>query len=93
MKKLVFLGLFFTSACFASEWWEAQTKAGGKIVLTLERADYCGKNLFVAYIETSQQDAIYGCWAGINDRIHVRYRDGTVKIYDKEGWEYKNDKK
>jgi hypothetical protein len=40
-----------------------------------------------------QQDAIYGCWVVSNDRIHVRYRNGTVKIYDKEGWVYKNDNK
>ena len=93
MRKLIFFAFFLTSACFASEWWEAKTQANGKIVLTLERADYCGKVLYVAYIETSQQDAIYGCWTGVNDRIHVRFNNGVTKIYDKEGWEYKNDKK
>lgn len=93
MRKLVITLLLLVGSAHAAEWWETPTKAGGKIVLTLEKADYCGKNLFVAYIETSQQDAIYGCWAGVNDRIHVRFNDGTRKVYDKEGWEYKNDQK
>jgi hypothetical protein len=93
MKRLLLPLLFISCAANAAEWWETPTKAGGKIVLTLERADWCGKNLYIAYIETSQQDAIYGCWTGVNDRIHVRFNDGTRKVYDKEGWEYKNDQR
>lgn len=93
MKKLILCLLLATGVCQAEEWWETPTKAGGKIILTLQKADWCPQGFYIAYIETSHQDAIYGCWAGINDRIHVKWNDGNKKIYDKDGWEYKNDKK
>ncbi len=93
MRKLVFTLLLLVGPAHAEEWFETPTKAGGRIVLTFQTADWCPKNFFIAYIETTQQDAVYGCWAGVNNRIHVRYNDGTRKIYDNEGWEYKNDKK
>jgi hypothetical protein len=93
MKKLIFFCVLLANPAFAEEWWEASNQAGGKIVLTTQTADFCSKNSWIAYIETTKQDAIYGCWVVSNDRIHVRYRNGTVKIYDKEGWVYKNDNK
>jgi hypothetical protein len=92
MKKLIFFWVLLANPAFAEEWWETPTQAGGKIVLSVQTADWCPKGFYIAYIETSKQDAIYGCWYPVNDRIHVKYNDGTVKIYDKKGWVYKNDK-
>ena len=93
MKKLIFFSVLLANPAFAEEWWEAKTQAGGRIVLTTQAADWCGKNTLIAYIETTKQDSIYGCWTVSNDRIHVRYNGGTTKVYDKEGWVYKNDNK
>lgn len=93
MKKLILCLLLATGVCQAEEWWETPTTKGGRIILTTQTADWCGKGTLVAYIETSKQDSIYGCWTVSNDRIHVRYNGGVTKVYDKEGWEYKNDQK
>lgn len=87
------LALLICTSAYAEEWWETPTTKGGKIILTTQSADWCPKDTFIAYIETSKQDSIYGCWTVSNDRIHVRYNGGFTKVYDKEGWEYKNDKR
>jgi len=93
MKKLLAILLFASLPALADEWWEVPTQAGGKIVLTTQTADWCAKGFFIVYIETSKQDAVYGCWTTANDRIHVKFNDGNFKIYDKEGWVYRTDKK
>ncbi|CAB4157972.1 hypothetical protein UFOVP687_43 [uncultured Caudovirales phage] len=94
MKKLIFCVLLANPIFSqAEEWWEARTQAGGRIILTTQTADWCPKNFFIGYIETTKQDAVYGCWMVSNQRIHMKFNDGTIKIYDKEGWVYKNDNK
>lgn len=87
------LVLFLCGSAHAEEWWEANTQAGGKIILTTQTADWCPKGFYIGYIETTKQDAFYGCWATSNERIHMRFKDGTIKVYDKEGWVYKSDKR
>lgn len=93
MKKLLLSLLFVASCAHAESWWETPTEAGGKIILTMQSADWCPKGFYIAYIETSTQDAIYGCWYPVNDRIHVKWNNGWNKIYEKEGWLFKNDNK
>lgn len=94
MRKLIVCVLLANPIfSHAEEWWEARTQAGGRIILTTQTADWCPKNFFIGYIETTKQDAFYGCWMAANDRIHFKLKDGTIKIYDKEGWVYKNDNK
>lgn len=93
MKKIALTLVLAASFAQAEEWWETTTTTGGKIVLTTQTADWCGKGAWVAYIETTKQDSIYGCWVVANDRIHVRYNSGITKVYDKDGWDYKTDGK
>ena len=93
MKKLLFWVLLANlNFAYAEQWWEAPTTTGGKIILTMQTADWCPKGFYIGYIETAKQDAIYGCWVASNDRIHMKFGD-TVKVYDKDGWEYKTDGK
>ena len=87
------LALLICVSAHAEEWWESPTTAGWKIVLTMQVADWCPKNFYIGYIETSKQDAIYGCWYPVNNRIHMKFNNGVSKIYDLEGWAYKTDKK
>jgi RAB protein geranylgeranyltransferase component A len=92
MKKAIIFCALLANTAFAEEWWEAPTTTGGKIILTTQVAEWCPKGFYIGYIETSKQDAIYGCWVTSNDRIHLKFGD-TVKVYDKEGWTYKTDGK
>ncbi len=86
MRKLLLLLAFISGAVHADEWWETDTTAGGKIIITMQTADWCPKGFFIGYLETSKQDAVYGCWALINQRIHMKYNNGVSKVYDLEGW-------
>ena len=93
MSKFALALLVVAGVAHAEDWVEAPTSAGGKIVLTRQTADWCPKGFLLGYVETSKQDVIYGCWAKSNDRIHMRFGDDIMKVYDLEGWEYKTDGK
>ena len=93
MKKLLIALFLCSGAVHAEQWWETPTEAGGKIVLSTQTANWCPKGFYIAYIETTTQDAIYGCWYPVNDRIHVKWNNGWTKIYDKNGWTFRDDKR
>lgn len=93
MKNLLIALLICSGYAQAEQWWETPTEAGGKIVLSTQTANWCPKGFYIAYIETTTQDAIYGCWYPVNDRIHVKWNNGVNKIYDKQGWLFKDDKR
>lgn len=93
MKKIALALILAAGLVHAEEWWETPTTTGGKIILTIQTADWCAKGTWIAYLQTAQQDSLYGCWLVANDRIHVRYNSGFTKVYDKEGWIYKTDEK
>lgn len=86
MKKTFIVLLLMSGFASAADYWTTPTQAGGRIVLTLEKADYCGNSLYVAYVEKTNQDVVYGCWSAINGKIHVRYNDGNRKVYEPDLW-------
>lgn len=86
MKKLVITLLLMSGCVHAAEYWTSRTEAGGRIVLTFDRADYCGKVLYVAYVEKPTQEVVYGCWTILYDKIHVKYSDDNRMVYDMDGW-------
>jgi hypothetical protein len=90
MKKLLILLLFCANA-YAGEYFVTPTEAGGEIVLTNTKTNNCGDSLMFMYVVKSNQSVVYGCWAYINDKVHVRYEDGTRKVYDTTGWIRKKD--
>jgi hypothetical protein len=90
MKKL-FLALLLCANAYAGEYFVTPTEAGGEIVLTLQKASTCGDSLYFMYVIKSDQSVVYGCWAYINNKIHVRYDDGNRKVYDTTGWVHKKD--
>ncbi len=90
MRKLAIALLFVCGIASADEYWTAKSEGGGDIYLTKEKADACGKNLAVAYVIKPDQSIVYGCWAIVNDKIHVRYNDGHRVAYDFLGWERKS---
>jgi hypothetical protein len=86
MKKLLLILLFCTSA-YAEEYLVAQTETGGEIVLSLTKGvTTCGENLYWMYLTTKNGDVFYGCWVYLHEKIHVRFDNGTRKVYDTEGW-------
>jgi len=90
MKKLLMLFLFCANA-YAGEYFVTPTEAGGEIVLTDKKTERCGEVLMFMYVVKSDQSVVYGCWAYMNDKVHVRYDDGTRKVYDTKGWIHKKD--
>lgn len=90
MKKILAALLFCINA-HAGEYFVTPTESGGEIVLTLQKANTCEDSLYLMYVVKSNQSVVYGCWAYINDRVHVRYNDGTRKVYDTTGWIRKKD--
>lgn len=63
----------------------APTKEGGEIVLTFNTPSACN-GLFFMYVVDKKQEPFYGCWALINDKVHVRYDNGIRRVYDLDGW-------
>lgn len=86
MKKLLFSLLLVCGAVSAGEYWTMPTEAGGEIVLTNTKTDTCGDVLLVMYLVKSTQEVIYGCWALLDDRIHVRFDNGMRRAYDLSNW-------
>lgn len=90
MKKL-FLALLLCANAHAGEYFVTPTEAGGEIVLTNTKTTNCGDSLMFMYVVMADQSVVYGCWAYINDKIHVRYDNGNRKVYDTKGWVHKKD--
>jgi hypothetical protein len=90
MKRLLIMLLLCVNAR-AGEYFVTPTEAGGEIVLTNTKTTNCGDNLMFMYVIKSDQSVVYGCWAYINDKVHVRYDDGNRKVYDTKGWIHKKD--
>jgi hypothetical protein len=90
MKKFLAMLLFCVNV-HAGEYFVTPTEAGGEIVLTGIKTEMCGDVLRLMYVVKSDQTVVYGCWGYMNDKIHVRYDDGTRKVYDTKGWIHKKD--
>jgi len=90
MKKLLVTLLLCVNA-HAGEYFVTPTETGGEIVLTNSKTTNCGDNLMFMYVVMANQSVVYGCWAYINDKIHVRYDDGNRRVYDTKGWTRKTD--
>lgn len=86
MNKLLLSLVLVCSAATAGEYWTMPTEAGGEVVLTNARSEICGESLLVMYLVKSNQEVVYGCWALINDKIHVRYDNGIRRAYDMSNW-------
>ena len=87
MRKLLITLMLVSGFAKAAEYYTTPTETGGRIVLTFEKADWCEKNLNIAYVEKTDQSVVYGCWAIINDKVHVRYNDNTRMVYNPKGFE------
>lgn len=85
MKNLLVSLLFAASSVSAGEYWTTPTDMGGEIVLELTKPESC-EGLFWMYLVKSNQEVVYGCWAMLNDKIHVRYDNGVRKAYGLSGW-------
>ncbi len=86
MNKLILSLLLACGVANAEEYWTTPTQQGGEIVLTGIKTDTCGDTLLSMYVVTIDRRVAYGCWALLNDRVHVRYDDGDRMVYDMKNW-------
>ena len=86
MKKLLLSLILSYGTVNAAEYWVMPTEAGGEVVLTSTRSEICGDVLLVMYLVKSNQEVVYGCWALMDDRIHVRFDNGMRRAYDLSNW-------
>lgn len=78
--------LIIVSPVHAATFASAANGNGGRIVLTDVPAKDCGKDSFILYARASNGKVIYGCWTFREGEIVAQYDDGSVRIYDLEGW-------
>lgn len=81
MKKLVLALLLCASAVHADPYLSAKNEGGGEIVLTSYATSTCGEGLKAMYAMLPNGTVYHGCWAYINEKAHVRYEDGSRKVY------------
>ena len=81
MKKLALALLLFASAVRADQYLSAANEGGGEIILTAYTVSSCD-GLKAMYAMLPNGTVYHGCWAYLNDKIHVRFEDGTRRVYD-----------
>ena len=80
MKKLALALLLVASAVRAEPYLSATNQGGGEIILTTYTVASCdGLKAMYAMLPTGV--VYHGCWAYINEKIHVRYEDGERRVY------------
>ena len=89
MKTLLVTAVLAAAAfnATAREVWVSPTEAGGEIVITGDQSAQCGEVLHTMYLVMKSGEVVYGCWALIDDRIHVRYDNGIRRAYTLDGFE------
>lgn len=85
MKKFLWIMALVCASAQADDYLVTPTKAGGEIILTTQKPEACN-GLFFMYAVGPNQEVFYGCWTSLNGMVHVRYDDGTRRVYDHKGW-------
>lgn len=80
MKKLALVLLLVASAVRAEPYLSARNEGGGEIVLTTYLTASCD-GLKAMYSMLPNGTVYHGCWAYINEKIHVKYEDGERRVY------------
>jgi hypothetical protein len=91
MKKLVLALLLLCSAVRAEQYLSAANQGGGEIILTTFTPASCD-GLKAMYAMLPNGVAYHGCWAYINEKIHVRYEDGERRVYPIDNFVVKGQK-
>ena len=81
MKKLLLVLLLACSAVRAEPYLSAANEGGGEIILTIFTPASCD-GLKAMYAMLPSGVVFHGCWAYFNDKIHVRFEDGSRRVYD-----------
>lgn len=81
MKKIALALLLIGSSVRAEPYLEAKNDGGGEIILTTYATSDCKNGLKAMYSSLPNGKTYYGCWAYLNDKIHVRYEDGERRVY------------
>ena len=80
-KILLVAGLVaLTSRCAYADSWAVKNQGGGEIVITDRRCPDEPK-LLEAYTHLSTGKYLGGCWAVIDDAVHVVWKDGDRSVY------------
>lgn len=91
MKKIALALLLVCSSVRAELYLSAKNEGGGEIVLTTYTVASC-EGLKAMYAMLPSGKTYYGCWAYVNDKIHVRYEDGERRVYPIDSFVVKGQK-
>jgi hypothetical protein len=80
MKKLLLVLLLAFSSVRAEPYLSATNEGGGEIILTTFTPTSCD-GLKAMYSMLPSGVVYHGCWAYINEKIHVKYEDGERRVY------------
>ena len=89
MKKLLVPAILAAAAfnATAREVWVMKTQAGGEVIITGDKSTHCEDSLRSMYLVMSTGEVVYGCWALIDERVHVRFDNGVRRAYSLDGFE------
>lgn len=91
-KILLVIGLAAAISSCHPAWadsWAVPNKGGGEIVITDRKCPDHPK-LLEAYTHLSTGKYLGGCWAVIDDAVHVVWKDGDRSVYPLEAFRPKS---
>lgn len=81
-KFIIALALAAAGTANAAVIGTMPNKAGGTINLTNTKSEYCGKSRRVVFFMHPQGDVLMGCWTIVEEKIHIRYEQGTTRMHE-----------
>lgn len=91
MKKLLIALMFVCGSASAEQWFEMPNKAGGRIILLLEKcADNDAARMVITTSPTGANTT--GCWFYFADTITIAWKSGEISSFDKTAFAFKGTK-
>jgi hypothetical protein len=89
MKRIILLAALAASFNVNAVTFEADNTIGGKIVLTDKPSPECRSPGRIAYSTSTTGESLFGCWNMVDERFFVKYTNGTIRIYEMDGFSVK----
>lgn len=79
--KALFLALALIAGAAQAQTFVASNNGGGKIVLKMDEKCKRSDKLFLVYTFSESGSTLEGCWAYIDNLVHVIWEDGDKSIF------------
>ncbi len=80
MKALI-LALALIAGAAQAQTFVANNNGGGQMILKMDEKCKASDKLFLIYSFTGNGTTIEGCWAYIDNAVHVIWEDGDKRVY------------